>query len=41
MFEREGLLGPLFSSQGLKMALKSLTDLQRNAVENWLKIMGL
>lgn len=36
-------LGPLFSSEGfskMKEDTKSLTDLQRNAVENWLKENG-
>ena len=36
-------LGPLFSSEGfskIKDGTKSLTDLQRNAVENWLKDNG-
>lgn len=36
-------LGPLFSSQGfskIEDGTKSLTDLQRNAVENWLKDNG-
>ena len=36
-------LGPLFSSEGLSKIgedTKSLTDLQRNAVENWLKENG-
>lgn len=36
-------LGPLFSSEGfskMEEGTKSLTDLQRNAVENWLKENG-
>ena len=36
-------LGPLFSSEGFSKLgedTKSLTDLQRNAVENWLKENG-
>ena len=36
-------LGPLFSSEGfskMEEDTKSLTDLQRNAVENWLKENG-
>ena len=36
-------LGPLFSSEGfskIEDGTKSLTDLQRNAVENWLKDNG-
>ena len=36
-------LGPLFSSEGfskIEDGTKSLTDLQRNAVENWLKENG-
>ena len=42
-FVAKDYLGPLFSSEGFSKIgedTKSLTDLQRNAVENWLKENG-